>query len=68
MLIKKQSKTLLLVATIVVSMPLFSSCAAKKLAPAPIEGIDIYDGKNKGDICFSPAYLTNYLQWKQTCK
>ncbi len=58
--------------TIVVLMLLLtvlgSSCAKKIPPPAPLEGIDIYDGNKKGDICFSQFYLNNYLQWKSTSK
>ena len=48
---------------------LCSSCVAKKLAPAPVIGVDIAH-LNKGDSAqfngteFSPFYLNEYLQWK----
>lgn len=58
------------VGTLLVLMPLFSSCAVKHLPPpAPIINIDIA-ALNKGDespfngIIFSPSYLEEYLQWK----
>ena len=53
------------------SIVLFSSCAAKHLSPAPVIGVDIIQLK-KGDaapfngIEFSPAYLDDYLQWKNS--
>lgn len=48
---------------------LFSSCAAKHLAPAPVVGVDIV-ALHKGDSApfegteFSPFYLNEYLQYK----
>lgn len=51
-------------------IPLFSSCAHRH-APAPVIGVDIMQVK-AGDKCvfdgtlFSPFYLNEYLQWKDT--
>lgn len=54
-----------LVAIIVISTQLFQGCVAKTVpAPTPLDGVDMYDGKTIGDVCFSQMYLENYLQWK----
>ena len=42
---------------------LLSGCASK-LILHPLQDADIYDGKNKGDICFSEFYLNNVMQIK----
>ena len=52
------------------SMLLFSSCAHKP-APAPVIGVDIMSVKAGDKVLFdgtlfSPFYLNEYLQWKDT--
>lgn len=39
------------------------NCAPKVILH-PITGKDIYDGKDKGDICFSAYYLDQVMQTK----
>lgn len=63
-----------LVVMLLVSMPLLCGCGNKHLPkPMPVYGIDIQDVK-KGEatpfdgIVFSPFYLNEYLQWKDTTK
>lgn len=42
-----------------------TGCAVKSVhPPVPLDGTDFYDGKNKGDECFSKMYLDDYIQWK----
>ena len=62
---KKLFQTLLL-AVIMAGFSLSSiNCAAKIVPPpVPLDGVDMYDGRVKGDVCFTPMYLNNYLQWK----
>lgn len=51
---------------ILVGFILLSTGCVNKVThpPSALEGVDIYDGKIKGDVCFSKMYLENYLQWK----
>lgn len=39
-------------------------CATSKIVLHPLSEADIYDGKNKGDICFSEYYLDKVLEAK----
>lgn len=69
MLKRKKSPTPLVVVIFLVSIVLFSSCAAKHLPPAPIVGVDIAEVSEGQTVpfngtLFSPAYLNDYLQWK----
>ena len=65
-MLKKLFTTPLHLATMSLSILLLTSCAGSRPEhpPTPLDGVDLYDGKNKGDLCFSSAYLENYLQWK----
>ncbi len=45
------------------SMFLLTSCVSNKPL-YPISDVDIYKGKNSGDVCFSEFYLKNVLQVK----
>lgn len=59
-----------IVVTFLVLIPLFSSCAHKP-APAPVIGVDIMQVKAGDKVIFdgtlfSPFYLNEYLQWKDT--
>ncbi len=53
---------------IIAGLTLLLQGCVNRPTPPPLDGVDIYDGKNKGDICFTPFYLNNYLQWKSTQK
>lgn len=37
---------------------------AHKIVLHPISGTDIYDGKEKGDVCFSAFYLNEVMKTK----
>lgn len=54
----------LLPVVISLALPLFSINCASKVVLHPITGTDVYDGKNKGDLCFSPYYISNVMQIK----
>jgi hypothetical protein len=52
-------------------MLLFSGCASKHLPPAPVIGVDIAQVEKGADApfngtLFSPFYLEEYLQWKDS--
>lgn len=50
-------------AILVVSILLLTSCT-NKLILHPLSGTDVYNGTNKGDLCFSSYYLDNVMQIK----
>lgn len=46
------------------SILLFLTSCARNIILHPLTGSDIYDGKNKGDVCFSQYYLNQVMQVK----
>lgn len=56
-------KKLLKVAILVALMGQLTACAPK-IVLHPLTGKDIYDGKDKGDVCFSAYYLDQVMQTK----
>lgn len=56
---------------LLILMPVSSGCASNRPMPMPVVGVDIATVQ-KGEICpitgtvFSPFYLNEFLQWKES--